>query len=199
MAGVSIEVTGLDSVLAALGRLANPPMREAFDEIGQYMVSEITQQFRDGKGPDGRAWEKIGDIRRGVRGGGGKPLTEHGHLRDSYTHDFDDRELVVGSNDKRARLLNFGGVVRPRRAKYLSVPLTKSASEYSSPRKYPERLHVVETADGLFLAPDDGPMAYILLRSITMPARPVLPQGDLPPDWRDEVLDILQHHLQAAA
>lgn len=199
MAGVSIEVTGLDAVLAALGRLANPPMRAAFDEIGQYLVSEITQLFREGKGPDGKSWQGIGDIRRGVKGGGGKTLVEHGHLRDSYTHDADEKELVVGSNDKRARLHNFGGVVKPRKARYLSLPLTKPASQYNSPRKYPEKLHVVETDDGLFLQDPDGAMQYLLLRQVTMPARPVLPQGNLPPAWRDEVLDILQHHLQAAA
>lgn len=163
MAGVRIDVTGLDSVLAALGRLANPPMREAFDEIGQYLVSEITQLFRAGTAPDGTPWKP--SLRAQAQGG--KTLVDRGHLRDSYTHAAAAAELVVGTNDKRARIHQYGGEIRPRGAKALHFVL-------------PGGRHVVT-------------------QKVTMPARPMLPSGDLPPAWRDEVLDILQYHLGAAA
>lgn len=163
MAGISIEVTGLDTVLAALGRLANPPLREAFDEVGQYLVSEVQQLFRAGRAPDGAPWKP--SLRARIEGG--KTLVDRGHLRDSYTHDASDAELLVGTNDKRARIHQFGGTIRPRSAPALRFVLANGR--------------------------------HIAARQVTMPARPMLPQGDLPPAWRDEVLDILRHHLEAAA
>lgn len=163
MAGISIDVTGLDSVLAALGRLERPPMREALDEAGQYLVSEITQLFRRGTAPDGRPWQT--SLR--ARTQGGKTLVDRGNLRDSYTHQASATELVVGTNDKRARIHQFGGTIRPRGARALHFVL-------------PGGQHVAT-------------------QQVTMPARPMLPTDDLPPAWRDEVLDILQRHLQAAA
>lgn len=163
MAGVAIEVTGLDSVLAALGRLANPPMRAAFDEIGQYLVGEIQQLFRAGTAPDGTPWKP--SLR--AQAEGGKTLVDRGHLRDSYTHDASNTELLVGTNDKRARIHQYGGEIRPLNARALHFVL-------------PGGRHVAT-------------------QKVTMPARPMLPEGDLPPAWQDEVLDILQHHLAAAA
>lgn len=163
MAGVSIEVTGLDSVLGALGRLTQPVRRDTLDEVGQYLVSEITDLFRRGAAPDGTPW--VPSLRARLEGG--KTLLDRGHLRDSFTHQADDAELVVGTNDKRARIHQFGGVIRPRGA---------------------GRLHFV-LADGRHVAP----------RQVTMPARPMLPQGDLPADWRAEVLDIVRDHIQGAA
>lgn len=194
MAGTRIEVTGLTTVAAILGQLADFDPAPAYDEMGQYIVSEITQEFRDGKGPDGEPWEAS----RRAADGGGKTLVDRGHLRDSYTSQVTADGLAVGSNDKRARLHQFGGVVRPKRALYLSIPLTPAAGEYSSPRQFPEPLHVIETEKGAFLATADGTPQYSLRRSVTMPARPVLPEGDLPPAWREEVLDIVQAHLEGA-
>lgn len=163
MAGIRIEVTGLDTVLAALGRLANPPMREAFDEVGQYLVSEVQQLFRAGRAPDGTPWKP--SLRARVEGG--KTLLERGHLRDSFTHQASADELLVGTSDKRARIHQFGGEIRPRGAKALHFVL-------------PGGRHVVT-------------------QKVTMPARPMLPEGDLPPAWRDEVLGIYRDHLAGAA
>ncbi len=163
MAGVRIDVTGLDSVLGALGRLADPPLRQAHDKVGQYLVSEITQLFRAGRAPDGTSWKP--SLRARLQDG--ETLVERGHLRDSYTHNFDDSELVVGTDDKRARIHQFGGTIRPRNARALHFVLANGQ--------------------------------HIATRSVTMPARPMLPESDLPPAWRDEVLDIYSDHLAGVA
>lgn len=162
MAGTRIEVTGLTTVAAVLGRLADFDPAPAYDEMGQYIVSEITQEFRDGKGPDGTPWKPS----RRAALTGGKTLVDRGNLRDSYTSQVTADGLAVGSNDKRARIHQYGGVIRPRSAPYL----------------------VFRGADNQFHR----------VKSVTLPARPVLPEGDLPPAWREEVLDIVQAHLEGA-
>lgn len=160
MAGTRIEVTGLTTVAQVLGRLADFDPAPAYDEMGQYIASEITQEFRDSKGPDGTPWKPSG--RAALTGG--KTLVDRGHLRDSYTHEVTADGLAVGSGDKRARIHQHGGVIRPVSAPYL----------------------MFRTADDRFHR----------IKSVTMPARPVLPEGDLPPAWREEVLDIVQAHLE---
>ena len=145
MAGTRIEVTGLPTVAAVLGRLVEFDPAPAYDELGQYLVSEVQQLFRDGHAPDGTEWTPS----RRAQLQGGKTLVERGHLRDSYTPEVTADGLSVGSGDKRARIHQYGGVIRARSAPYL-----------------------------MFRGADDK---FNRVKSVTMPARPVLPEDDLPP------------------
>ncbi len=162
MAGTRVEVIGLESVAAVLGQLADFDPAPAYDEMGQYLVSEVQQLFRASTAPDGTPWKPS----RRAALAGGKTLVDRGHLRDSYTSEVTAEGLSVGSGDKRARIHQHGGVIRPVSAPYL-----------------------------MFRGADDQ---FRRVKSVTMPARPVLPEGDLPPAWQDEVLDIVQAHVEDA-
>ena len=84
----------------------------------------------------------------------------------------------VGTDLPYGRSLEFGARIRPKRAKALSVPLTKEAKGYDSPRKFPRDL-VMITRKGkapLLAEVADKKVTphYILLMSVNIAARPWL-------------------------
>jgi phage virion morphogenesis protein len=78
--------------------------------IGAVLESSTRQRFRSGVAPDGTAWKP--SIRATRKGG--KTLLDHGHLRDSITHDADDRAAIVGSNLIYAAIHQVGGIIRAK-------------------------------------------------------------------------------------
>lgn len=84
-------------------------------------------------------------------------------------------EVATGTDLEYAAIHEFGGTIRPKNAEALAVPLTPEAKKYASPREFPRKLHVQVSEDGkAFLAGARGKPYYILLKSVTIPARPYL-------------------------
>ena len=82
-----------------------------------------------------------------------------------------------------------GGVIRPKKAKYLSIPIHPNTitpagvSRYLSPRDVPEPLHFIEAENGKkYLSNEAGEPYYALLSSVTIKPRRYLRAG------RDEAL-----------
>lgn len=113
-------------------------------------------------------------------------LIDTGNLRESVTAEPEGSDAVtVGPrNVVYAAIHEFGGTIRPRNAKYLAIPLSPKAKKAGSPKNYPGELQPMRLAglqDRLFLVDVDRmqrarrselSLAYILLRSVQMPARP---------------------------
>lgn len=104
MSGVSVRVSVNDAAyIQALNALVNAGqnLQGPFAEVGEYLVSETTERFATGRGPDGLPWK---DVERG-----GSPLVHRGHLRDSITYDATPDGVSVGTNMVYARIHQFGG------------------------------------------------------------------------------------------
>lgn len=98
----------------------------------------------------------------------------------------------IGTNLEYAALHEFGGVVRPRTAKYLAVPV---GDNKGSPRKYPY-LKLRKTAGGnLIMVDASGQVQYVLKKSVTVPAQPYLrPAFD---EHKQEAVDDMGRAFQA--
>lgn len=82
-------------------------------------------------------------------------------------------EVTVGTDLEYAAIHEFGGVIRPKNAKFLAIPITGAAKTYASPRDFPDKLHFIPSSSGGVLANKEGAQ-YILRSSVTIPAHPYL-------------------------
>lgn len=122
--GIRYTVTpvGVEGLERRLGKLLKrmgdltPLMRD----IGGYLRDATRQRFEDGEAPDGAKWKP--SIR--ARLTGGQTLVEHGNLRDSITDAATRDSAIVGTNDPRAPIHHYGGIIRPVSADALrfSIP-----------------------------------------------------------------------------
>lgn len=105
MAGVTIEINKNDlAVIHSLFetlKATSDNLEPALNEIGDYLVSATTQRFKDSQTPDGSKWLAV---KRG-----GKPLVDHGHLRDSINYQTYSDSVEVGSNMIYAAIHQLGG------------------------------------------------------------------------------------------
>ena len=86
-----------------------------------------------------------------------------------------------GSTDVAYALIHeIGGTIVPKRAKFLTVPVTENAKRAGSPRNMPS-LHFGKTKGGQpVLLDQSGRVQYLLRKKVTIPARPYLrPAADL--------------------
>jgi phage gpG-like protein len=141
--------------------------------VAMVLVADVQDQFYNGHDASGQPFAPLKFPRPA---GGNRPLLNQAILANSYTAETDPRGVTVGSSHVAAALHQFGGVIRPVKAKALTIPLTKEASQYGSPRRFPRPLFVA--AGGLVERTGQGPRAklvkhFLFVRSVTVPARPV--------------------------
>lgn len=111
MSGISITIdtVNLRAALNKLrGRMGN--LQPLFDGIGQAVVSETVERFRDEEAPDGNKWKKSqrAELESGLT------LTGPGaHLRGSIVHRPSADDVTVGTNMVYAAIHQFGGRTRP--------------------------------------------------------------------------------------
>ena len=98
----------------------------------------------------------------------------------------------IGTNIEHAAIHEFGGVVRPKTAKYLAIPV---GNYKGSPRKHPS-LRLRKTAGGnLVMVDETGRVQYVLKTSVTVPAQPYLrPAFD---EHKDESIDDMGRAFKA--
>jgi phage gpG-like protein len=105
----------------------------------------------------------------------GVTLVERGLLTQSIKAEPKGNKVVIsagGANVPYARIHHEGGVIRPKTAKYLAIPLTPKAKQFR-PRQYPGETFikkgVIFGKDGEKLTP-----LYALKKQVTIPARPYM-------------------------
>lgn len=114
---ISEAMTQLTRLSSGLGDRLN--LHQA---IGLELREATDRRFRRGVDPDGRPWPK--SMRAYMQGG--QTLRDTGLLQSSVTFQADRRGLdfgVIGSNLKYARIHQYGGVIRPKKAKALTFAL----------------------------------------------------------------------------
>jgi phage virion morphogenesis protein len=143
-----IEINSSE-VTAALNLMRNRAenLQPVLHDIGETIRSTIDLGFRDGKSPDGINWAALSPVTIEKKGST-TPLINHGTLRNSITYSVGNDFVDIGTNDKRATMLNFGG--------------TKA--------QFPHLWGDI-------------------------PARPFMPQSQLPADWEAQIIEQIRVHL----
>jgi phage virion morphogenesis protein len=150
-------------------------------QIAQVLVSDSRRRFQTATDPGGRPWKPLKHRRPN---GGDKPLRDTGVLRNSITGEATATGAVVFSNLPYARLHEYGGTVRPKRSKYLAIPLTRDAKRTGSPRRFRVKLSFRpfkrKGTGGVLFVRRAGTTIdhYLLVKSVTIPARPFLSPSD---------------------
>lgn len=104
--------------------------------VAQMAVSDVKKNFRGGHAPDGSPWVPLAHARPNSKGSD-KPLRDTGILMNSISGKANKDGVTVGTNVEYAPLHQFGGIVRPVKAKFLAIPLTVEAKRAGSPRRFP--------------------------------------------------------------
>lgn len=174
MPSVVMNINELRKALAAkTGPLAPVPADftigpELGRELVQIVVSDVKSRFLTSTAPDGRQWKPLKYARPR---GPGQPLLDTGALMASITGTFDATSVTVGTNRPGAALHQFGGTVRPKKGKFLTVPLTPAAVRAGSPR-----MMTGTAAVPLFARMVGGRWVghFLCVRKAEVPARPFL-------------------------
>lgn len=145
-----------------------PPLAQA---VATALAADIRRRFQTSTAPDGTPWRPLSRPRPN---GGAKPLLDTGLLRNSVTARPEPDGASAGTNAVQAPLMNFGGVVRPAKGKFLAVPATREAKRAGSPRRFPTALSPRVGRRGGVLLDPRGRVQFYLTRQVTVPARPFL-------------------------
>jgi phage gpG-like protein len=194
----AVDIKGLAEIQTAIRRLglAAKDTRKPRALVGEEMLLRTSERFARQVGPDGKPWPKS----RRARREGGATLDHTGMLKSRTAYDVsgtDDLDLY--SWDKRARVHQLGLTIEPTEGhEFLAIPLRANGGNYVdvtkpvAPRKgrdgrrtshYTRGSTFVGRVHGrLFIFQNVGEgvirALFLLLRSVTMPARPFLGFND---------------------
>lgn len=154
---------------------------QPFLKVTAVLLGAATKEnFDRGQSPDGTPWNPLAWPRAR---GGSKPLRDRGLLMAStsargagHVEEYGADSLVFGTNHESAALHQHGGTIRPRKGKFLAIPLTKEAARSGRPRGFPDPLHFAsrDPSRGGALMDKKGKAHFALVKQVTVPARPFL-------------------------
>ena len=101
-----------------LNKLAKINYKKMHEQIGEALVANAQLRFRDQVDPEGRPWPKGHKSR-------GQTLTRTARLSSSITHKATAKQVEYGTNVKYARIHQFGGTIRAKKAKFLKFKTEK--------------------------------------------------------------------------
>lgn len=139
-------------------------------------LARVSKEARKGimRGVSKAAQLVAGTAKRNVRAKLNATGEAKGNLSRSVSFDLEDRNLRALVGPRRvvyAAIHEFGGTIRPVRGQYLTIPV---GDLKGSPRKHAGLRFVRGRGDkGLYMVNDSG-LQYVLVRSVTIPARPYL-------------------------
>lgn len=132
---------------------------------------------------------------------GGPPGTVNNRLRNSIQKTPPaNGETIIGTNEKYARIHEFGGLIKPKTKKYLTIPVNIQAATIRANTKDLKTVPGLRFQKGrhpgiAFIFQDvttgkgkkrvmAGTLMYVLKRSVRMPARPFLRPATTNQQWR---------------
>lgn len=146
------------------------------------IIGHTKGNFAAGKSPQGATWAPL-------KHRSGKPLRDKGLLMASVTasgaagnvETITDSTLTFGTNLDYASIHQRGGTITPKGAKALAIPVTNEARRSGGPRRMGD-LNLVwpKGKPSGTLRDTAGKTHWILVKSVTVPARPFL-------GWTDEM------------
>jgi phage gpG-like protein len=161
--------------LNAVERIAGPAKN--FEPLMTKLAADLLITVRKNFSKQGRPipWKVS---RRVQEGGGNRTLIQNGLLLNSISRRFTGFEAIVSTSHPQAAIHNFGGVIRPRNAKALTVPISKLAYGKRA-GDFPKGSTFLLKREGkaplIMLKPEnkDGELEalFVLLKSVTIPRR----------------------------
>lgn len=184
MTGASIKVDDRD-VKKALRELRRktkdtlPVMRA----IGHAVRDHVDRNFLGQHGPDGKRWDKLSDTTKDRRRGTSYHiLRDTGRLANSITSRATKTQAIVGTDVIYAGTQQFGA----RKGQYGKSTFTQKVKSHSR-KSRKGKAHTVKAHSRTMTLPI--PWGNI-------PARPFLPVDGLPKELRDDIMDLLEKHLE---
>jgi phage gpG-like protein len=202
--GQKITVVDLDNRVQSIVRgIGVQRFSSIWPAVAQMAVSDVKKNFNESHSPDGTPWIPLAHGRPGGKGRD-KPLQDKGLLYASIQGRANDAGVTIGTNVNYAPIHQFGGVIRPKRAKFLAIPLTVEAKRAGSPRNFPGGFRFAPTKNGGWVMLSARPLSagqqakitarrasgkaltagqqrqiaavpqYLLVREVRVPARPFL-------------------------
>lgn len=154
--------------------------------IGIRIRDRIKQRIRNGE---------IMPATTGKRSG--RTLFTRGHLSRSIAYRVEGNQIIISAGNAAvpyAKIQHFGGVIRPKKAKYLAIPLNNKAKMFK-PKDFPEPTFI---AKGTIFSKENNKIVpqYRLVKEVTLPARPymvVTPADMTDIDWliRDYLSNVI--------
>lgn len=145
----------------------------------------ILRNFRAGGNP---RWP----ISRAAAAEGRPTLIDRGNLFRSITRRGTASAAIVESSDYRAAIHHFGGVIVPKRAKYLTLPIAPEAQGKRAGDVPSDETWFRRTDDGKLFLMQGNTTLFLLLKSVTMPSRPFM--DITAANDRDELNAIVRDH-----
>jgi phage gpG-like protein len=188
-------------VLDAIGRRIVDP--DLLDLLGAGAESLVIKNIKSG------SWAPNSALTQNVKGNN-RPLQDRGGLLGSIAHRVENGKAITSTNHVAAVILHYGGTIRPRTAKYLTIPA--GANTRMLQRKYgfaPRAMMDGMKAAGWRVWPYFGsghpvilasyksqvPICiFILKRSVTIPARKYM---SLTPEGRIQLVRMAQRKVFA--
>lgn len=172
MATVRIDDWGQRLLAVSRQTLTQQERQHVLSVAKVIAVAEVKRNIEQGRSPTGASWPPLRFNR--IRGGT-RPLRDQGLLLASITGRTDDRGVYVGSPLDYAAIHNYGGTIRPKKAKYLAIPVTRAAQLADSPRNFPQlSFRPVRRQGGKVrgsLISEDGETQYLLVTHVDVPQR----------------------------
>ena len=164
--------------------------------LAQEAVTQVRLGFKNGVDPSGNAWKAL------TSRPGGSPLRDKGRLANSFSAKATGTTFVVGTNVKYAATHQYGATIRPKAAKALSFKVQIARAMKPSRSRKIAKLGALQTkiAQGrsavqfgsqaaanvtrrLKSASKGTKSQRVFAQHVTIPARPMLPTGELGPVW----------------
>jgi len=136
-------------------------MEKVYRQAAVYAVNAIKRRIREGK------------VKPPTSKKDGTTLVESARLLNSITYRIEGNTIIVGTNVKYAQILHEGGIIKPKSARALAIPLQPIA-KVKSPREFDNTF----IRHGIIFQKkvDDGdpiPL-FKLQKSVVIPPRPFM-------------------------
>lgn len=154
---LTAKVLGREELAAWFKQLSDGVAEEALSEAGLAMALPVQNAAKE------KAPKRTRNLSRSI----------HAEIAEvSKVHVV----AVVGTDVEYAAIHEYGGVITPKNAKYLAIPLTEAARAHAGgPRSYPGQLTPrFNKGSAGSLVDEQGVAQFALVRSVTIPARPYL-------------------------
>lgn len=173
-----------NGVTAALNELRDKVthLQPIFNEIGEAIQLKVTDCFENEKSPDGINWAALSPRTLKKRGADAKKLRDTGSMFRSLGHNSNNDHVEITIGQDYAPVHQFGAKIhhaaRSQKA-YFKVNHKTGASKFAKKSKANFEQWVTMGAHDTII-----------------PARPFFPSQNLPQDWNQDVIDIINRALQ---
>ena len=167
------DIQGIKGLNEAINKMASrtSDMTVPFKNINQLMIGSTRKNFAVGGRP--KKWPV--SIR--VKKQGGKTLRKTSKLMNSIHGIPEKDKLTILTNDRSAKIHQFGGEVKAKNVKFLTIPLVPEASGKRA-REFSNTFFHKDDSGNMFIMQQTGEETvralYLLRKSVRIPKRTFL-------------------------